>query len=587
MHSVSRSFTASFCVLALCLTACSSEPSGSGDDAGGVSTDAGSLDTGGGGSDIGGGSGDSGVPTDTGTSTPSDAGPDATTEPDAGDPNPGPGSWKLPEGYFLPAKMPLALVFPRDADAPSWAYAKNAHPGVRWEIPIVVQGGAWPFQYEIVEDGGASGLSIGGELERSMEDGWVMHRVTEEYGVLAWDAPEAGTYAIAVRVNDQDGNSIDVPITLTVGTDGWVFVDPSVGDDANDGTLAAPFATLERVHDGGAEFADHRVYLSGLVPMDGNRDNGNLRVANDTDAPPVWVGFPGSDAVLEAYEGKFVIDRPDFYLANLEHRHHEDYAPDDGSFLHMLTVFSNTDRYTVHDVHFSRFQGVGANIGLGNSSIMMLTASDNGRDHVAVVNNLLSGDVGILTSTYDLRHAVFEKNRAVGADFKIGDGSVWAQIYIKGGNNEFVTLRANEFWDSNTWTNNFAALGLLRARTLEFAYNTISTPWDSGRRGALKLWTNSPLASYSWTDDTPVWVYRNSLHRRVSYEGDAIVNMTDGALRIERNILDTGTLPTSARIAADDNQEGEVVLDAQMKLTPEHRDAHLGRRGAQIAVPAP
>lgn len=500
-------------------------------------------------------------------------------------PQPGPGSWRLPDGYYVPAKMQMTLVHPRYADAPDWAYAKNAHPGVRWEIPIVVQGGAWPFRYEIVDDGGADGLQIGGELERSAEDGFVVHRVTEEYGVLSWNDPVAGTYDIQVRVHDQDDNTLDVPISLTVDTDGWIFVDAENGNDGNDGSIDAPFATIERIHTGGAEFANHRVYLSGVVPMDGNRDNGNLRIADDVSAPAVWVGLPGSGAVLEAYEGKFVLDAPDFYLANLEHRHHVDYAPDDDQFLHMITVFHDTDRYTVHDVHFSRFQGVGTNVNLGNSSIMMLTKNSNGRRHTAVVNNLLSGDNGILTSSYQLRYSVFEKNRAVGADFKIADGSVWSQIYIKAGNNEHVTLRANEFWDNNEWTNGKSALGVLQARNIELAYNTIHTPWDSGRRGAIKLWTNSPQAGYSWTDETPVWVYRNSLHQRISYEGNALANMPDGTLILERNVLENGNLPTSSRIVASENLSGDTYFDEQMRLTGSARADHLGQYGAEIAVP--
>ena len=64
---------------------------------------------------------------------------------------------------------------------------KNAHPGIHWEIPIVIQGGSWPFRYEIVSDGGASGLEIGGELERELDNGFIVHNVTDEYGTLWWD----------------------------------------------------------------------------------------------------------------------------------------------------------------------------------------------------------------------------------------------------------------------------------------------------------------------------------------------------------------------------------------------------------------
>src|SRR5690625_5004883 len=195
-------------------------------------------------------------------------------------------------------------------------------------------------------------MEIGGELERVLDDGFIVHNVTEEYGTLWWDDPNTGEYEILVRVHDQDTNTVDVPITLTVGTDGWVFVDADSGDDSSgDGSQNAPFQTIQAIHDAGSDFANHRVYLSGVVPMDGNHNNGNLTI-NPTfpNTPAVWVGLPGSNAVLEAYEGSISLTSQDFYLANLEHRHHEDFYQDHGSYIHMITVWNNTDRLTVHDV---------------------------------------------------------------------------------------------------------------------------------------------------------------------------------------------------------------------------------------------
>lgn len=496
---------------------------------------------------------------------------------------PEPGDWRLPTGHFVPTKMPMTVVHPR-MDSSPWAFSRNAHPGVPWEIPIVIQGGAWPFRYSVVEAGGADELVVGGELERRAEDGFIVHRVTRDYGVLSWSNPREGTYDILVRVEDQDGSTIDVPITLTVGTAGWLFVDPLRGDDANDGSRTAPFRTIERIHAGGAALAHHRVYLHGVVPMDGNQETGNLRIEPDL-APQAWVGFPGSDAALEAYEGKLAIAAPDFYLANLEHRHRTDYAPDNASFLHMMTVWENTDRFTVHDVTFSRFQGVGRNVDLGNSSVMMFTAQGGPRRYVAVVNCTQTGPAGILTSTYDLDHAVFEKNRGVNANFAVSDGSAWTLIYIKGGTNEFLTLRANVYWDSNTWNVGSGVIGLLQARNIEVGYNVLATPHTTGRRGALLLWTNSAQASFSWTAETPVWIYRNSIRARIHWEGEALANMPDETVVMERNVLDTGTWPTSRRIRSTDNRAGETFFDESMQLVGEARSTNLGRFGAEIAVP--
>lgn len=501
--------------------------------------------------------------------------------------------WRLPADYRSAARMPMHLVHPRNADSADWSMGKNAHPGVRWEIPIVIQGGAWPFRHEIIDDGGANGLTIGGELERVRDDGFVVHRITDQYGRLRWDNPQAGQYEVLLRVTDQELNTIDVPISLTVGTEGWIFVDADSGDDANDGSVTAPFETIQRIHDGGSQFDDHRVYLAGTVAMDGNRPNGNLRIAagsgDDMPAPAVWLGWPGRAAVLEAYEGNLVIDHEDFYLGNLEHRHHADFFQDEGQPIHMMTAWSGTDRLTLHDIHFSRFQGNATNTGLGNSSIIMFTDPDFFRDNVAVINNRMSGDNGVFTSAYRLRHAVFENNRASGAHFNTSDSATWALFWMKR-YNENITLRANHFGAGNQWGsqgNLAGALGVSASRNIEFAFNTLETPFDpeSSRGGALKMFTNGSLSYFTWTEETPIWLYRNSLRQGVDYEGGNLANMPDGNIFTERNVSSPAAWPQHAFLSNSDNLDNDEYFDADMTLTAPHRDAYLGRYGAEIAEP--
>lgn len=509
----------------------------------------------------------------------------------AGNPLP---EWQLPAQHYVSAKMPMTLVHPRDAETPAWVFAKNAHPGIRWEIPIVVQGGAWPFRYEIVDDGGATGLEIGGELARRVDRGFVVHEYSAEYGRLWWDSPVAGSYALRIRVQDQQGEAIEVPISLTVGTAGWVFVDADAGNDqTGDGSAAAPFRSLQRLHDGGTAFANHRVYLSGVVPMDGNHASGDLGINTSTFAhtPRVWVGKPGGNAVLEAYEGRISLTAPDFYMANLEHRHHVDFVQDEGNYIHMITAWGNSARLTLHDVHFSRYHGRPVNADLGNSSIIMFTDQGSPRNHVAIVNNRISGDNGIFTSTYQLHYSVIENNRAVNARFITGEASTWAVFWIKR-SNEFISVRANQFWDGNEWGNPgnlSAALGMDAARNIEFAYNTVHTTYDQpdGRHGAIKLFTNSSQSSYVWTAATPVWLYRNSLRHRLNYEGGNLANMPNGNVITERNVLAPRAWPSHAQLLNSDNLDLQDFFDASMRLAGAARGAFLGRYGAEIAVRQP
>lgn len=499
-----------------------------------------------------------------------------------------PGSWQLPVQNRIAAKMPMVLVHPRP-EASSWSYSRNAHPGLRWEIPIVIQGGSWPFRHEIVDDGGAAGLQIGAELQRSAQNGFIVHSAGDDYGLLWWDTPVAGNYSILLRVHDQEGSSIDVPVSLTVGSAGWVFVDADNGSDSSgNGSINSPFRSIQRIHDGGMAFADHRVVLAGVVPMDGNSD-GNLGINRNTQpqTPVVWVGWPGRSAVLEAYEGKISLTAPDFYLANLEHRHRSDFFQDHGSYIHMITVWGNSDRLTLHDVHFSRFQGNPVNADLGNSSVIMFTDQGSPRRHAAIVNNRISGTNGIFTSTYRLFESVFERNRAVGANFVTGEASTWAIFWIKRGN-DFLSLRANEFYQGNTWGtpgNLSAAMGMDAARNIEFAYNTVHTPYDSAaqRRGAIKLFTNSSQTNYFWTTETPIWLYRNSLRHRLNYEGTFLQNMPEANIITERNILDPRAWPEHAFLLNIANLDQDTYFDANMKLAGSARALYLGEYGAEIA----
>ncbi|WP_456444663.1 hypothetical protein [Oceanithermus sp.] len=500
--------------------------------------------------------------------------------------NPGAaGDWRLPEGYYEPAKMPMVLVHPRP-EAPGWAYARNAYPGLRWEIPIVVQGGAWPFRYEIADDGGAEGLEIGGEMTRIREGGWILHRPTPEYGTLWWDDPKPGSYDLKLRVTDQEGSTLGLALTLTVGTEGWVFVDAEQGSDATgDGSLERPFASLQPLYGDPSPYAHQRVVLAGVVPMNGNQTNGNLRIADDL-APRIYVGWPGREAVLEAFEGKVNVDSPDFYLANLEFRDRSDYAPDTGSYLHMITVWDDTRRFTMHRVHVSRFQGVPHNVGYGNSGVIMLTNNGGQRYHVAMVGNTFSGPGGIVSSIYALRESVFERNVVRDAELNIADGSVWGLFYFKR-DNEYVSVRANEIWQNNTWNIGQSPLAMDQSRLIEFAYNVLRAPWSSGRHGALKLFTATEATGYAWTAATPVWIYRNSLWQRVSWEGSRLANAADGFLRIERNALHEGSFEGHRTVVLEGNLEGAPLLDERMRLTGSYRSDYLGRVGAEIAAPAP
>ncbi len=489
--------------------------------------------------------------------------------------------WRLPAGHYMPAKMPMHFVHPRDAESASWAYAKNAHPGVAWEIPIVIQGGAWPFKYDIVDNGGATGLEIGGELKRAKDGKYVRHQVYDKYGVLSWEKPVTGTYAIKVRVTDQDGKNMNVPISLTVGTQGWIFIDAQNGDDAHDGTHDKPFKSFARLHKDkkdAPEFAQHRVYIKGLVRMDGCDERKNNVSIKPESMPKVYVGYPNSDAVLEVYEGKTHISSADFYLANMEYRHAKDHFQDNGKTIHMFMAWQ-AERLVLHDVHFSRFQGKAKNENYGNSSIIMFIKNE-GNPNVSVVNCVQSGVNGHMTSAYRLRHAVFEKNIIRDIDIQTTDGSTWNVYYMKV-DNLHVSLRANTCYQGNKKFGP-GVLGMLYAANVEFCYNTIfMESHPNHRRAAFNFFM-------SHGRDYPVdkiFVYRNSLKNAFRSKGQKMSGIVKGSCLHEQNVLDSGSMPEGDWITSRDNADGDTYFDHDMRLLKSKQGELLGKKGAEIAVP--
>src|SRR6188508_355199 len=107
-------------------------------------------------------------------------------------------SWKLAvghsEGYMTPV-----IVHPRpDSETGAYARHRNAYPGQPYAVPIVVQGGAWPFYYELLE--GPPGSSIGNQLLKVGDKLLPL----DDYGILNIRNPVEGTYSISIRVTDQN-----------------------------------------------------------------------------------------------------------------------------------------------------------------------------------------------------------------------------------------------------------------------------------------------------------------------------------------------------------------------------------------------
>ncbi|MEX0774952.1 MAG: hypothetical protein WD042_04455 [Phycisphaeraceae bacterium] len=214
--------------------------------------------------------------------------------------------WQLKVGHYE-GHFPLHTVYPRpDNETESYARHRHAYPGVRYEIPIGVQFGKWPYRYELLE--GPEGAAM--EHETLQWNGVDKFEVPEGYGVVAWGVPAdaaAGPHTFTVRVYDQDHNRpdpsfVDVTWTVTVGKSQFIFLDPINGNDATaDGSMEKPYREIAALQDskrGGNKICyirqtplfdeDDAKFAGGYTPTPARQ----FRFGSSDD-PKAYVAYPG------------------------------------------------------------------------------------------------------------------------------------------------------------------------------------------------------------------------------------------------------------------------------------------------------
>jgi hypothetical protein len=507
----------------------------------------------------------------------------------------------LPAGRAQPARMPLSpqrVVLPRpDAETHPRAYHRNGHVGLRYELPIVVQGGAWPFVFELLE--APAGASIG-----------AVHG-DAYYGIVRWTPTQAGGFAFRVRVRDQDGDSVEVAWTGSVGSAWIAFIDAVDGSDqVGDGSLAAPWRTLAHAN---ASVSGGRCLClrAGSYAAPAN----SMSMATGLFAS--LIGWPDEQPVIDCgsqVDGVFAwLNGGDLYVANLtltggppaaaNPRYFSSLNPNSRCYQNRLTFDSPT-------------AGTTSGGGDDNNSCLFLGAGGSQRRYVAQVHctfrNLRRTNNGFSAiDTYQTRYLVVADN-VFDTPFP-GTGSRMA-LWIKGGDHEDVSVRGNRWaqaWNGDSLIN--VSMGRdgsgsdFSARRIEVCYNTVVSASGTG-------WSSIAMQfgmAAQPGDRGPVWVYRNTVRGivvidkrdwplQISFENDIIVNdasvfggTTSGkVMMIDPNdpadrFRDPALRPNISLVVAGSQCHGssaDGILDAQHRLQGPWRDAFLGSHGAEIAA---
>ncbi|MBL4684689.1 MAG: hypothetical protein JKY37_08885 [Nannocystaceae bacterium] len=506
-----------------------------------------------------------------------------------------PVAWQLDEGHYYAAVMDPVVIYPRpDSEVGEWARHRWAHPGVEFRIPAaVVQGGAWPFLYELVD--GPPGATVGQTLE------WEGDRMVAgaDYGVVSWTPPDTAqgsTVDFHIRVTDQEGTTVDAQWTTTVDSERFVFVAMD-GDDAADGSIDDPLATASgwyRDEPSDATYADHLVYFRGgnYAPRGAPDNNNNFRMEAGV-KPMSIMGFPGEDVTFDATGSSWTFQNGtnDVYFSGIHFNGSKLEQPDGAPIRNARMIgfygTSNHQRITFFDNRVSNIEpGNPLDDSFGNDNPAFVWRPSTGAvrgEYWAFVNNEFE-TAGPRTSNGPscvslscVSHVVYENNRVV----------AWAGTgtFFDKANNDYVTQRNNDLWLVGTRDGSLGhGLGAgmsgsydpdHRPGYFETCWNRIQTP----NTGVSQLAVQVGLSADP--DNGPVWLYRNSIRGNVAF-----VRIDRFEATADRNVIQGEYVQQGADVVgAGDNYENAdwtaEVFDAQGWLAGEAADV-VGTHGADV-----
>ena len=483
------------------------------------------------------------------------------------------GAWQLAgdgvsaDSHWVAAKMPMHPVYPRpDNETQSHARHRWAHPDFRYEIPIGVQGGAWPFKYEIIT--GPSGATIG------------QYYGDPDYGVLKWmpAAGDSGTKAFTVRVTDQELNTVDLTWTTTVDATAFIFLDAVNGSDTTgDGSIGNPYKTPASWFGSGdnntVSYPDKIiVYRSGTYNLQKYDSSANwVSIANGV-KPNQHIKFPDETPFLDCSVVGFISGACSDLFMNVD--------------------IGNTATQQVADAKCIWVNGVGDRLTL-LSNISDLGRGTVGNDNPAgymfsaeIRNNIfISGNFSGTSSApmfdiYGGRYVLCE-------NITLSGTYSWQQILFIKSSSMDVTIRNVTCTDSFDCSEGVVDLmGNERSDTgkqdrLEVCWCWLDGHGGSWRRSIITFWTSGQY-------DPPnrdIWIYRNTLKGSISgLDAYQTIN-------VERNVIVSDTTPymqdNTAKRTVNDilNVTGgtaDNIIGTNGALAGDYRTQYLGIRGSEV-----
>lgn len=498
------------------------------------------------------------------------------------DSGPMPGEWHIPSSMRVGPKLTMYPLYPRpDEETSSNAYHRRAHPMVPYRVRIGVQGGEWPFLYELVE--APEGASfIASELARETDGatGRILHTAPEGYGVIAW-TPTSGTHDFRVRVTDQGGETVEFSWQVTTDESAFVFVDSERGDDGAAGTFEDPLETfsagLWRSDDNDTSFAGRvAVFRAGSYSVFADAEN-TSPVLNPERKPIALTAYPGEEVAFDLSRGHFRTTGEGFddgLIAGIDFSGSRTDLPNNRLF----NITSDSDRITFWNVSFDETT-IGTR-GTDNPGCIAFMSDGPYHENVAVVDSRLGPRAAAqLIVTFDTDYLLLEGNAA---DRVAMDGSNGSYFLHPKDDSNHVTVRHNTFRGVVAVvpiapTNQIT---LESATDQEVCWNTVIHDGYRNVDSAVEM-----NGSSSTQDAMNTYVYRNTVvsqRRAFRFSGNTSPS------EFEANAYFGG----SAGIFGSNFFEGEVAnqelmetdFDDAGRLAGSARMTHGGTAGAEILV---
>ena len=501
----------------------------------------------------------------------------------------GGGAWQLAAGHWIPAKMPMTIVHPRpDSEITGVARQQYAYAdGVfQYRIPISVQGGAWPFHYELIL--GPAGASIA-QADFNPADPY-----NSNYGAVIWTpTSEGGPYTFQAKVTDQDGSTATVTWTATALNSQFIFIDPAAVTNGT-GTKASPFNTMVGLSvavAGGvasAYYGKMFTYRAGTTTFTGAETNGNLHLKSNYNAY-IFLGYTGETCTLN-FSASAIIndDQSDLYIGQIGITNARTDGVNIGGQINTAFIFSTQvtaeNRVTLFEMPAS------------NAAYSTNTPHDSNEgvivfDNPGTIRNYFSYTYSTLTNCsvpyydiYMVKYGVHEGCQTVGNPALFPYGG----FFVKS-DAQYFTIRNNYsvhgsgygviviYGQSQTVTNN----------NIEVGYNTIINLSADLNDGALMGFNNGSIG----LNTTPnLYIFRNTLVGGYGAYGDYAWNLIedknividDYGMSAKYNISNpvNGCTVTETNTLAGSSSTG--ILDVNYKLTGTYRTSYLGTRGAEI-----